>query len=106
MMNKLKSLKAIGPKIVVKVTKVDEKTEGGLFLIKDHVAREQNAVSEGEIVDLGPTAYDWMDQEDAPKIGEHVFFVKYAGIGKTINDEEYRIINDEDIYAIGVMSDE
>jgi co-chaperonin GroES (HSP10) len=105
-MKKLKELLAIGPKVVIKIDKLDEKSENGIVLIKDYVDRQQNAISEGVLVHVGSTAFDYLDEKNSPTIGDHVYFVKYAGIGKNIDDEEFRIMNDEDIYAIGVMIDE
>lgn len=105
-MKKLKEFLAIGPKIVVKIDCYNEKSPGGIVLPQDHVNREKNAISEGVIVNIGSTAFDYLEEENRPKVNDHVYFVKFAGIGKAIDDEEFRVMNDEDIFAIGVMIDE
>ena len=91
---------------MVQVEKIEEQTKGGIILTKDHIDREQNAASEGVITDVGPTAFDYLDEDRRPKIADSVLFVKYSGIGKTVNDNEMRIMNDGDIAGIVEYEDE
>jgi co-chaperonin GroES (HSP10) len=91
----------VGTRVLVKVQKIEDKSAGGIVLPQRHVEMEQDVVSEGQIVDYGMLAFDGVcEKEEIPPKGAYVYFVKFAGKGITVNEEEYRIINDEDIYAI------
>lgn len=94
------NLKAVGPKVVVKVKEIEGVTAGGIHLPESSLSKEQNAATEGILINVGSTAFDYLEEKDRPKVGDCVFFVKFAGIGKEIDEETYRIINDEDIYAV------
>lgn len=62
----------------------------------DNEKRHEAARIEGHIVSMGETA-------DVPcKVGDHVVFAKYAGlyVNDPETDEEYVLINDEDILCI------
>ena len=95
-------LNVIGNRILVKVEKIKETTDGGIILTADTRKGEQDRMSEGTLLDFGALAFVDLvgDKEELPRAGDHLFFVKYAGKGITINDEEYRVINDEDVYAL------
>jgi len=89
----------LGEKVLVKPDKSEEATKGGIILTKESVDKGQNAMTEGTLVKMGLKAFDYLHEDEMPKIGDRVYFIKYAGVGRMINDEEYRICNDEDIFA-------
>jgi len=108
MVKNIKDLLPVGTKVVIKVQKLNEKSKGGIVLTSDYLQKEQDNISEGTLMALGPVAFaDLVNvNEDAagqiPDIGSHVFFVKYAGKAISIPDDEeheYRIMHDEDIFA-------
>jgi len=101
-----------GPRVLIKVDKVEEVSEGGIILAQDLVNKEQNAQIKGVVVEIGPDC--WMDTPLARiemamgkdptawcKVGDRVQIGKYAGnrlIGK--DEQEYRVVNDLDIVGI------
>ncbi len=91
----------IGVRVLVKLEKIQEMTSGGIVLPEIVVDREQDNITDGILVDYGKFAFtDICDESEKPKKGAHVYFVKYAGKAMSVDGEEYRIINDEDIFAI------
>jgi co-chaperonin GroES (HSP10) len=92
--------KPTGHRVLVKVDKVEEVSQGGIIIPKDVTKREQLGQDGGIVVEVGNTAY--ADQE-APwcQIGDYVKFGRYAG--QLITPEEaddgieYRVLNDLDI---------
>ena len=92
--------KALGPKVIVKAKQVDKKTAGGIILTDHIVESDQRAANQGEIVQLGDTAFDYLNPDVRPKVGDKVYFVKWAGIGRDIEEQHYRIMNDEDVIAV------
>jgi len=91
-----------GHRVVVRPEKVEEVTEGGLFIPKTIQDSEQRHVSRGEVLMIGPTAWNDFGGENWCDVGDTVVFAKYGGL--TVEDEEtgeeLRVLNDEDVVAI------
>jgi co-chaperonin GroES (HSP10) len=87
------------------VQKVEEKTAGGIVIPDSSLKTDQGAVSEGILVKKGITAFDYLPEHSVPQIGDKVYFVKYSGINKELNDEFYRILNDVDVVAWGDINE-
>ena len=92
--------KPTGHRVLVKVTKVEEVSQGGIIIPKDVTKREQLGQDGGIVVEVGNTAYS--DQESPwCKVGDYVKFGRYAGQlirPKEASDGiEYRVLNDLDI---------
>jgi len=100
-MSDIENLKAAGAKIIVEIEAVEEETEGGIILPEDHTRREQDTISEGILIEVGPVAFYDMVVGDIPppQIGNKVLFVKFAGLEIKRDEKFYRIMNDEDVYA-------
>lgn len=91
-------LKPLADRVVVKVASEEEKTKGGIIL--PDTAKEKP--HEGEVVAVGPGRR--LDNgtvvEPEVKVGDRVIFAKYGGTEVKIDDEEYLILRESDIYAI------
>ena len=92
--------KPTGHRVLVKVTKIEEITQGGIIIPKEVTKREQLGQDGGIVVEVGNTAYS--DQESPwCKVGDYVKFGRYAGqliSPKEAKDGiEYRVLNDLDI---------
>ena len=91
-------------RVIVKMDKVQEKTEGGIILPTEVIDTKQFAKSEGTLVDKGYCAF--VDKEnqlwpEKPEIGNRVAFKAYGGLNINGKDGElYRVLNDEEIFAI------
>lgn len=88
-------------RILIEPNRADDKTAGGLYLPTDVQTKDGHAQTKGRIVDLGPEAFDDYGGT-APKVGEMVYFNRYAGantIIKGTDDLDYWIIQDGDILA-------
>ena len=105
------ALKAVAFRVLLKVKEVEKekeiKTDSGL-VVKLAMAvdekLERQAYTEGTIVDIGEDAYAAFKpttQYAGLKVGDRVYFAKYAG--KWIDDpdtkESFLVVNDEDIVA-------
>jgi chaperonin GroES len=88
-----------GDRILIKPSKVETKTPGGIE-IPDHVVDHyMMGQTDGVLVAVGPDAWDDVSGPYA-KIGERVMFAKYGGQRVWGKDgEEYRMMNDKDITA-------
>jgi len=106
----MRTVKAPGYRILVKVKPLEKKAEvqskGGILLeIKTdaQLKREQEAVTEAYVVDVGPSAFKAFD-EGKPwcKIGDCVLISKYSGtlVDGVEEGSVYRMINDQDIIAV------
>lgn len=89
--------------VLVRQAKVEDVTKGGIIIPDVAQDRLQAAAVEGEIIAVSPLAFtyeDWPD-EMKPKIGDRVFFAKYAGMKvKGKDGEDYLILKDKDICSV------
>ncbi|MBQ9882204.1 MAG: co-chaperone GroES [Synergistes sp.] len=91
-------LKPLGDRIVVKASKNEEKTKGGLVLpdtVKEKpVEGEVVAVGAGRVLDNGTR------QPMEVKVGDKVIYSKYSGTEVKVGDENYLVIGERDVLAI------
>lgn len=76
----------------------------GLLVAPDEVKESTAmAMQVGRIISMSPIAFNydhWPSPDDKPKIGQLVWFARYAGaLFEGIDGEEYRIVKDKDIGA-------
>ena len=93
-------IKPCGYRVIIKPDPIEEVTKGGIVLALDE-RRERAGQMFGTIVRIGPEA--WKDYEEGwAKEGDRVMYSMYSGktIKDTDTDENYLIINDEDVIAI------
>lgn len=64
------------------------------------VNREQAAVDEGIVVGFGPTAFKDFGIDNPVKVGDKIIYAKHAGKAVKDGEEDFVVINDEDIVAI------
>jgi len=94
-------IKPILHRILIKVDPVETKTASGI-IVSLNEKREQAAAEIGTVVDIGTTAFkDYGEAPDLIKVGDRVYFAKYAGkTVKDVDDNEFTILNDEDIVGV------
>lgn len=92
-------------RLIVKPEKAEEVDEvvrravaSGLIVELDK--RQQAAVEVGVVISIGNTAYRDYNTEVAPVVGDKVYYAKYAGKKVKDGQDEYLILNDEDLVAI------
>ncbi|MFA6214936.1 MAG: co-chaperone GroES [Patescibacteria group bacterium] len=87
-------LKPLGNRIVVEALSEEETTKSGIIL-PDTIDKEKKA--EGKVLAIG-------DGEKITKLGlktgDKVIFGKYAGEEVKVDDQEYKILSDEDVLAV------
>lgn len=86
---------------LVRPKQVETKTASGIILTESLTRKEQAATEEGIILALGDTFGKDFGAEVLPKVGDKIYFAKYAG--KFIKDEDGSdlvFLNDDDIIAI------
>ena len=92
------NLKPIGDKVIIEVLEAQEKTTGGIVL--PDVAKEKPqegkviAVGDGKILPSGKTV------PPTVKPGDRILFGKYSGSEIKVEENEYLIVNEDDILAI------
>ncbi len=88
-------------KILILPDTVEEMMASGLWVPETAREKEQLGQVVGTLVAVGGNTFsDWGDGRK-PKVGDRVYFAKYAGyVIKGKDRREYRIANDKDIAAI------
>ena len=95
-----------GWKILIRKPKVKEKTDGGI-IIPDQVKDVEDYLSvTGEVAAIGPLC--WTNRETGKpwdggpwcKVGDWVIIPKFTAFKMEIDDDEYRIINNDEIIAV------
>ena len=92
------NLKPIGDKIIVEVLDAQEKSSGGIVLPDTAKEKPQEgkvvAVGDGKVLPSGKTV------PLSVKPGDRILFGKYSGNEIKIEENEYLIVNEDDILAI------
>ena len=90
--------KPLRDRVFVKFTSEEEKTAGGLFIPDSAKEKPQKGV----VIEVGPgkVTDDGKRQPLEVKVGDTILFDKYSGSKVKIDDEEYLIINEDDILGI------
>lgn len=94
-----------GHRVLIKPDPIEERTKSGIVVLATEEARimEQAAQITGVIVEVGFTA--WKAYDDGvpwARVGDRVFYAKFAGKEVTDPDtkEKFIIVNDEDITGV------
>ena len=87
-----------GVKVLVEPDKVQEKTEGGIYLAPTTRDDEQRGSTKGIIVEIGPAAQLEFNGKQL-KPGDRVAYVRYAGFSIEGSDRDLVVMNDSDIVA-------
>lgn len=86
-------LRPLGDRVVLQYQEAEEKTQSGIILPDSAKEKPQEAV----VVAVGPG-----DEESEMQVkeGDRVIYAKYSGTDVKLDDEEYIIIDQKDIFAI------
>lgn len=91
-------IKPLHDRVVIQRVDEDNKTKGGIVI--PDTAKEKPL--KGKVVAVGPGRVS--DKGDvipvAVKAGDQVLFGKYAGTEVKIDDDEYLMMKEEDIYGV------
>ena len=92
--------KPLADRVVVRPTEEMETKKGGIII--PDTAKEKPM--QGEIVEIGPgrTTDEGKLIDMGVKKGDRVLYGKYSGTEVTIDNEEYLIMRESDIFAIVV----
>ena len=91
------NLKPLADRVVLKQTKAEEKTKGGIILTS--AAQEKPEVY--EVVVVGPGGMvDGKEVKMEVKAGDKVIMGKYTGTTVKLDGEEYTIVRQDDILAV------
>ena len=83
----------LADRVALKQLEAEEKTKSGIILS----AGSQEKPTEGVVVAVGPGT---KDVKMELKVGDKVFYSKYAGTEVKMEDEEYILIKQSDVLAI------
>lgn len=92
-----------GFKVMVALPDATTKTEGGVELPDQYVKLESTATIYGCVVAMGPDCY--ADKAKFPsgawcKIGDWVMFRSYSGTRFRVDEQEFRLLNDDMVEAV------
>jgi len=92
------NLTPIHDRIIVKPAKAEETTKGGIII--PDTAKEKPMQGEVIAVGKGKIADDGKLIAMTLKVGDKVLYGKYAGTEVTIDNEEYLMMRESDVFAI------
>lgn len=89
-------------RILLKLDKVEQKTESGIIIPDEVIKKERKAVETATVIAVGPTCFtDYGAENNTVKVGDKVIIAKYSGKEvKDIDDTDYVVCNDEDVICI------
>jgi co-chaperonin GroES (HSP10) len=96
-------IQPVGYHLLVRLLPLSEKTKGGIYRPQDLQQAEQMATQLGEVIEVGAGAY--ADPEKFPdgpwcEPGDHIMMRSYSGTSFKIDEQEYRLINDDTVEAV------
>lgn len=104
------NVEVVGHRVLLKPHFDEEVIEEGALKgfkldIGDTFKREKAATVVGEVISIGSMAWKAFDGDNPDwkpwaKVGDIVYFAKYGGKFITIDEEDYIIVNDEDVQAV------
>jgi chaperonin GroES len=97
------NFKPLQDKILVKRTETEKVTQGGI-LVPDTAVEKPN---QGVVLSVGPGKYlaNGTFQPTTLKVDDKILFTKGAGALVTLDNEEYVVLKEDDVYAvIGTVS--
>jgi chaperonin GroES len=91
-------LRPLGDRVVIRPTARDEMTKSGIVLPDTAEEKPQ----EGSIIAAGPGRLNDEGKREAMdvSVGDKVLYAKYAGTEFKVDDEEYLIVSQKDIFAV------
>lgn len=92
------NLKPIGDKVIVEVLDAEERTKGGIVL--PDTAKEKPQQGKVIAVGNGKTLSNGKLIPPSVKPGDRIIFGKYSGNEVKVNENEYLIVNEDDILAV------
>lgn len=98
-------IKVVGHRVLVKPASVEKTTASGIIIADTTHEKNQRDQQKGTVIQIGPNAWKAFD-DGSPwaAVGDLVLFSRYGGKIVKDGNEEFRILEDEDIVAI--ISDE
>lgn len=91
-----------GYKILIAVPKMDDKFKNSSLIMPESLRKaEETASIIGCVIELGPSAYEEEKFPTGPycKVGDWVIFKAYSGTRLKVEDNEFRLINDDTVEA-------
>lgn len=86
-------------RLIVEPEEIETKTASGIILSVNEKA-ERKAVEKGKVLAIGDTAFIDFKAGVTPKVGDTIYFAKYAGKEIKDSDKDYLILNDEDVICV------
>ena len=93
----------VGYKLLIAMPEMSEKTEGGVFVPDALKKQEETASIIGYVIKAGSEAYSDIDKfPSGPycKAGDFVIFRSYSGTRFKIENQEFRLINDDTVEGV------
>ena len=92
-MTKKVSIKPLADRVLVEASPAEEKTAGGIII--PDTAKEKP--QKGEVIAVGSGK---PDEPMTVKAGDQILYGKYTGTDITVDDKDYLIMRESDIFAI------
>jgi chaperonin GroES len=92
------TLKPLADRVIVKQSEAEEKTASGIVL--PDTAKEKP--TKGKVVAVGPGKLDDKGTRHAVavKVGDSVYYGKYAGTDVEVNQEKFVILRESDLLGV------
>ena len=99
----IRYIKPLGPRVLVRITKLDDRTDSGLYL-PDGVKEEHDEALYGQVLEVARTEIDAEarslgENVSGVPLGAHVLFPKKEGL-RVPWDEDLRLLEVKSVYAV------
>ena len=106
---KIEDFVPIDDRIIIRPHGANEQTKTGVYLPPSAVSQKKEIVQSGEIVAVGPGRVNAEGKHEAMmdiRVGDVAFFARFQGWLFVIDDVEYRVFGQHDIFGRRRRDDE
>lgn len=96
----------LGYRVVLSIDKAPEIDESGTYVPEEYRCLKEAAMSVGTVMALGKMAFKGDDCQDDVKVGDKIYFRKYAGCCFRTKSGLVRVLNDRDCFMEHEEGDE
>ena len=91
-------LRPLADRVIVKQTEAEEKTKSGIYL--PDAAKEKP--TKGKVISVGPGKLDdnGKPMEIGVRVGDSIYYGKYAGTDVEVDGQKYVILRENDILGV------
>ena len=97
------ALKPIGHMVLIELEETRDRTKAGVLVPRQAREREEAGGQWGKVLAIGGKAYEDFPRDEHPKVGDTVWFQRYAG--EKIYSNQFLEVGEEKLSRLKIVAD-